>query len=32
VRRGRRGLEPVEHLRQLPLKQLKFGNLLPDSV
>ena len=25
-------LEPVEHLRQLPLKQLEFGDLLPDSA
>jgi hypothetical protein len=32
VRRGRGGLEPVEHLRQLPLKHLEFGNLLLDSV
>jgi hypothetical protein len=29
-RRGR--LETVEHLRQLPLEQLKFGDLLPDSA
>jgi hypothetical protein len=29
-RRGR--LEPVEHLRQLPLEQLKFGDLPPDST
>jgi len=27
VRRGRRRLEPLEYLRQLPFEQLKFGNL-----
>jgi hypothetical protein len=32
VRRGRRGLKPVEHLRQLPLKYLEFGNLLLNST
>jgi hypothetical protein len=32
VRRGRGSLEPLEHLRQLPLKKLKFGNLLLDGA
>jgi hypothetical protein len=32
VLRRRGGLEPVEHLRQLPLKQLEFNDLLPDSA
>jgi hypothetical protein len=30
--RGCNGLEPVEHLRQLPFKQLKFSDLLLDSA
>jgi hypothetical protein len=32
VRHGRIRLEPVEHLRQLPFEQVKFGDLLPDGV
>jgi hypothetical protein len=32
VRCGRGGLEPVEHLRQLPLKHLEFGDLLLDGT
>jgi len=32
VRRGRGGLEPLEHLRQLPLEQLAFGDLLLDGA
>jgi hypothetical protein len=30
--RGCGRLEPLEHLRQLPLKHLAFGNLLLDSA
>jgi hypothetical protein len=32
VRRGRSGLELLEHLRQLLLKHLKFGDLLLDRA
>jgi len=32
MRRGCGCLEPLEHLRQLLLKQLKFGNLLLDGA
>jgi hypothetical protein len=32
VRRGRGRLEPVEHLRQLPLEQLEFDDLLLDGA
>ena len=32
VRRGRGCLEPLEHLRQLLLKHLEFGNLLLDGT
>jgi hypothetical protein len=32
VRCGCRCLEPLKHLRQLPLKKLKFGNLLLDGA
>jgi hypothetical protein len=32
VRRGRGGLEPLEHLCQLLLKHLKFGDLLLDRA
>ena len=32
VRCGRGRLEPVEHLRQLPLQQLEFGDLLLDGA
>jgi len=32
VRRERGRLEPLEHLRQLLLKHLGFGNLLLDST
>ena len=32
VRRGRGCLEPLEHLRQLPLKHLEFGDLLLDGA
>ena len=32
VRCGYGRLEPLEHLRQLPFEQLKFSDLLLDSV
>jgi len=32
VRRGRGRLEPLEHLHQLPLEQLEFGDLLLDGA
>jgi hypothetical protein len=32
MRRWRARLEPLEHLRQLPLEELEFGNLLLDSA
>jgi hypothetical protein len=32
VRRGRGCLEPLEHLHQLLLKHVEFGNLLPDGA
>jgi len=32
VRPGRGRLEPLEHLRQLPLEQVKFGDLLLDGA
>jgi len=32
MRRGCGRLEPLEHLRQLPLKELEFGNLLLDGA
>jgi hypothetical protein len=32
VRRGCGCLEPLEHLRQLPLKHLEFGDLLLDGA
>ena len=32
VRRGHGRLEPLEHLRQLPLEYLGFGNLLLDGA
>ena len=32
MRRGNARLEPLEHLRQLPLEQLKFRDLLLDSA
>ena len=32
VRSERTRLEPVEHLRQLPFEQVKFGDLLPDGA
>jgi hypothetical protein len=32
VRGGRGGLKPLEHLRQLLLKHLKFGDLLLDGA
>jgi hypothetical protein len=32
VRRGRGGLESVEHLRQLLLKYVEVGNLLLDGA
>jgi hypothetical protein len=32
MRRGHSRLEPLEHLRQLPLEQLKFRDLLLDSA
>jgi hypothetical protein len=31
MRRWRARLEPLEHLRQLPLEELEFGNLLLDT-
>jgi hypothetical protein len=32
MRRGHGRLEPLEHLRQLPLEQLKFRDLLLDGA
>jgi len=32
MRRGHARLEPLEHLRQLPLEQLKFRDLLLDGA
>jgi hypothetical protein len=32
VLHGRSRLEPLEHLRQLPLEQLKFGDLLSHGL
>jgi hypothetical protein len=32
VRYGHGRLEPLQHLRQLPREQLKFGNLLLDGA
>jgi hypothetical protein len=32
VLHGRGRLEPLQHLRQLPLEQLKFGNLPLDDA